>query len=216
MGDSHAQMWIPALNRIGTSKHLKIILLYLAQCPAAYLAVWSTYKNTAYPQCSVSRTNWIAELNALHPKAILLAERTYGIYSLASSGTQTFTDAQWTAGLETTITDLKPSKAKIAVIGDIQTFNTSPPVCLTAYTTAVQNCAVPNPNTTKVNHAGAEQAAAKAEGVLFVNPVPWLCTAKSCSPVIGTFIAYYNQFHISCMYAAYLSGVLSTALKSVL
>jgi hypothetical protein len=34
--------------------------------------------------------------------------------------------------------------------------------------------------------------------------------------VIGTYIAYYDQYHFSVTYDGYLSGVLTTALKSVL
>ena len=215
LGDSHAQMWVPALNRIGTSHKLKVILLFLAQCPAASLAVWSTFTNSAYPQCSTQRAAWITELNALHPVAIVLAERTYGIYSAASNGTLTFTDAQWQAGLETTILDLKASKAKIAVLGDIVTFDAAVPACLTAFPSSIQSCSAPNPNPARDFHQSAEAAAAKAEGSLFVNPMPWLCT-KTCSPVIGSYIAYYDQYHISCVYAAYLSGVLQTALKKIL
>lgn len=215
MGDSHAQMWVPALNRIGTSHKLKVILLFLAQCPAASLAVWSTFSNSPYPQCSADRSTWITEIDATHPVLVVLAERTYGIYSAASGGTLTFTDAQWQAGLETTITDLKASKAKIAVLGDLVTFDTDVPQCLASAPTKVQSCSVPDPNPLRLAHQGAEQAAAKAEGALFVNPLPWLCT-KTCSPVIGTYIAYYDQYHVSCEYAAYLSGVLQTALKKVL
>ena len=34
--------------------------------------------------------------------------------------------------------------------------------------------------------------------------------------MIGSFIVYYDTFHLTCSYAAYLSGVMQTALKRVL
>jgi hypothetical protein len=215
LGDSHAQMWIPALIRIGVAHKLRVVLLYLAQCPAASLDVWAQFGNKPYTQCSTDRSTWITDLNGLKPKVVVLAERTYGVYSAASGGTATFTDAQWEAGLEATITGLAPSKAKVVVLGDIVTLQGSPEACLASNPTNVQACSVPDPNPSRPNHEPAEQTAAKAEGSLFVNPGPWLCTT-TCSVVIGSFIAYYDEFHISSQYAAYLSGVLQTALKKVL
>lgn len=215
LGDSHAQMWLPALIRIGATHKLKVVLLYLPVCPAATLDVWSSTYHAPYKGCTTTRSAWIEDLNKLHPAAIVLAERTYGIYSAASGGTQLFTDAQWTQGLETTIATLQPSGAKIAVLGDIITFDSPVPACLAAHPSAVQLCSVPAPNSARPNHQGAEKAAAKAEKVLFVNPMPWLCTT-TCSPVIGKYIAYYDQYHVSVTYDAYLSGVLQTALKSIL
>ena len=95
------------------------------------------------------------------------------------------------------------------------TFNTPPPECLASYPTSVQTCSAPNPNPAQQWHEGAEKAAAKAEKVLYVSPMPWLCTT-TCSPVIGNYVAYYDQYHLTCTYAAYLSGVLEAALKPIL
>ena len=54
MGDSHAQMWIPALNRIGIAYKLKVIVLYLARCPAATLDVWLP-SSTRRTRCARTR-----------------------------------------------------------------------------------------------------------------------------------------------------------------
>lgn len=216
MGDSHAQMWIPSLNRIGLSLKLKVIVLFLARCPAASLDVWLAAYDTPYALCSTMRTSWIAAINKLHPQTVLLSDHTNSVYTAASDGSQLFTSAQWQAGEETTITDLHASKAKIAVLGDFVTFDVAPPQCLASYPTDVQKCASPNPNPDKPNLESAESAAARAEKVLYVDPTKWLCTSTSCSPVIGSYIVYYDAFHLTCTYAAYLSGVLQSALKKVL
>jgi hypothetical protein len=215
-GDSHAQMWIPALNRIGIAKKLDVIVLYLPSCPAATLSVWLKYSNTAFPQCSSERANWINEINALHPTTVLITDHTEGVYSAASGGTATFTAAQWQAGMETTLVALAPSKSKLAIIGDMDTFDAPIPACLASNTSDAQACEAPNPNPERPGRQSAEQAAAKAETVLYVNPMQWLCTSTACSPVIGNFVAYFDQYHLTCSYAAYLSGVLGDALRPVL
>ena len=84
MGDSHAQMWIPALNRIGNKMKLKVIVLYLARCPAATLDVWLTTFNKDYTGCTTQRMAWIASIDKLHPVTVLLADHTNGVYTGAS------------------------------------------------------------------------------------------------------------------------------------
>jgi hypothetical protein len=216
MGDSHAQMWIPALNRIGNKEKLKVIVLYLARCPAASLDVWLTIYNKDYTACSAQRTAWIASIVKLHPVTVLLADHTNDVYTGASGGAQPFTSAQWQAGMQTTITDLLPSKAKIAVLGDSVTFDRSPNLCLADSPTQVQTCAAANPNPDRPGQQAAEEAAAKADKALYVDPTKWICTTTTCSPIVGNFVVYYDAYHFSCTYAAYLSGVLQTALKRVL
>jgi len=216
MGDSHAQMWIPALNRIGNALKLKVIVLYMAQCPAASLDVWLSIYNKSYTACSQQRTAWIATLNKIHPLTVLLTDHTNGVHSAASSGTQPFTSAEWQAGLQTTIAELKPSKAKLAVIGDPVTFDTEPPICLANNQSEVQKCDALTPNPDRPGQQVAERAAANAAKVLYVDPTKWLCTATTCSPVVGNYIVFYDSFHISCTYAAFLSGVLQASLKKVL
>src|SRR5271170_7111528 len=171
MGDSHAPMWLPALDRIGIAKKLKVIVLWLPVCPAASLSVWLTAAHGPYTSCSTTRSSWISSINALHPTTVLLAERTWGIYTAASGGTKSFTSAQWQAGLQSTITDLSPSKARIAVLGDFVMLNAPVPTCLATHPSDVQECATPNPNTVRPGLQAAEKAAAKATGVLFVNPI---------------------------------------------
>jgi hypothetical protein len=214
-GDSHAQMWLPAVNRIAAAHKLKLILLFMPQCPAATLNVWLPNYDTSYTACSATRRAWIADLNKSHPLTILLADRTYNVRSAASGGTSTFTEAQWQAGMETTISTLRPSKAHIVVLGDITVLDQSVPSCLAADATSVQSCSVPNPNPARPSRVAAERAAAKVENVTYVDPAPWLCT-KTCSPVIGGYIAYYDPFHISVTYDGFLSGVLQIALRKVL
>lgn len=212
MGDSHAQMWMPAFNRIGKAKKLKVILLFLASCPAASVSVW-TPAYGAYPACTAARSTWISDLDELQPLTIVLTDRTSGIFNAATDGS--FTPSEWQAGMETTLRDLAPSHAHLVILGDIVAMDAAPAQCLAAYPTHVQTCSVPNPNPMHPGLQAAEMAAATAEHALYVNPIKWLCTT-TCSEVIGSYIAYYDAYHLSCEYAAYLSGVLQSALKKVL
>ena len=213
-GDSHAQMWLPALVPVARAAGDRLSLVWMSGCPAATISVWDAGTHSIFSACDRWRTSMIEAIHSLDPTLVLLASRTSDVPGADNEPT---TDAAWQAGLEQTIAALKSPTTKVAVIGDITVFSPHNDLaeCLAAYPSSIQRCAVANPNGKTRQHFAAEKAAAAAEGVPYLNPQRWLCTA-TCSPVIGTMAAYYDSFHVSATYAEFLSGVWATALWPLL
>jgi hypothetical protein len=211
-GDSHAMMWLPAMIAVATTDHLKLILDWMPGCPAATVSVWDAGLSTTSSACDDWRAAQILALQKAHPFAILLASRTSNI---PGADNLPIADSVWQAGLEQTIADLKSSSTKVAVIGDIVALDSNSAPCLAAYLSSVQSCSVPNPNPEGTQHFAAEKAAAAAENVMYLDPQSWLCT-KTCSLIVGTMAVYQDQYHVTAVYAAFLSGVFTKALKSLL
>lgn len=205
-GDSHARMWLPAITPIVDSDHLKLVVIGRLGCALAIHRISRTFGG-----CASDVASDIRIINHMRPAAIILADRT------SYSGV---TDAQWQAGMTETIDDLRPSGAKIALIGDIQVFNAGMVSyfleCLAGHLSTLQACAVPNPNRAAPGHEHAEERAASLAHALYINTNPWLCAPHRCSPVIGNDIAYWDAFHLSVRYATYLSGVMGSALSPFL
>jgi hypothetical protein len=213
-GDSHAQMWLPALVPVARAAGDRLSLVWMSGCPAATVSVWDAATHRTSTGCNTWRAAMIRQIRALGPALVLLASRTSDV---PGPHNQPTTDAAWQAGLEQTIAALRTPRTQVAVIGDVSAFppHDDLPQCLAAHATSVQSCAVANPNGRTRQHFAAERAAAAAEHVPYLDPQPWLCTT-TCSPVIGTMAAYYDSFHVSATYAEYLSGVWATALKPLL
>jgi hypothetical protein len=207
-GDSHAWMWVPAVNPIAIRDKYRLILL--EYCPAANVTLW----DPSYPACDAWRTSSIAALKAARPSLVLLASLTASRYSAPG---KRMTSAQWRTGLESTISKLKSKSTRVAVLGDINTMSGNPRLCLAAYPNAVQKCATanPNPNPNDANLNSAEKAAAKIRDVRYLSTLQWLCT-KTCSPIIGNMIVYLDNWHITATYAASLSQVMATDLAPLL
>jgi len=211
-GDSHAQMWLPALA--AEAKHLgdRLFLLFELGCPDTSVPVWDSVSRTYYTACDKFRAQALRAIPLLHPVAVLLADRT----ALAmSSPTSYFSDVQWSKGLQTTLRALKVGTTKLVVLGDIPYINVDPPNCLATYPNGLQNCQGKNPNKPSHAHEAAEKAAAKALGATYVDPTKWLCTTI-CSLVIGHFSVYSDHFHVTATYAEYLSGVLGAAVAKAI
>jgi hypothetical protein len=211
-GDSHAQMWLPALVPIATEEHVKLALVWDPGCPAADVTVWSVTTHSVNKGCNPFRTKMIKQIKKADPFLVLLADRTSDV---PGANNKLIADSVWQAGLETTISEVKSTTTKVAVIGDIDAFDASEVIaeCLASNSNNVQACSVANPNPTTHEHVAAEMAAASAEHVAYLNPQPWLCTTV-CSPVIGNMVAYWDAFHVSSTYAEYLSSVWKSLLTS--
>jgi SGNH domain (fused to AT3 domains) len=199
-GDSHAQMWLPALVPIAKLDHFRLVVIWKSACPVVNV-------KTSSSGCVPFRTSSIAEIAKLHAVLVLLANRTTGIIA---PGGALITKTAWQKGLETTIGELRSATTKVAVIGDITQFNSPVPDCLAAHPTNVQRCTVPNPNPKFTQKFAPEKAAAVATGAGYVDTQKWVCT-KKCSPVIGNMIAYSDFGHVSATYAEYLTTVWDAA-----
>jgi SGNH domain (fused to AT3 domains) len=213
-GDSHAEMWLSAVIPWALSQHVKVIVLTIDGCPVADVDVWLSHAQGYYTACTADRARDIATIVGLKPALVVVSERTS---HLKSSPTTYFTNRQWQAGLATSLSQLKASDAKLAMIGDTTVLDSPPPLCLASSPTNVQKCsnASPNPRLVDKNHVTAQEAAAKAEDVAFIDPVPWLCT-KTCSPVVGDMVVYRDAYHVTNTYVTYLSKVLGAALSAAL
>ena len=216
-GDSHAQMWLPAVSAAGVTLGYRVVLLYLGGCPFAWVTVWNPTAVGPFPAgyyhfCDAFRARAIRSIERLHPSLVLLSNRTS---LLDVSPTHYFDRAQWQRGVRTTVRMLRRHVRHVAVIGDVVYMERTLPQCLAAYPSTVQSCSTQNPNLAAHGHEAAERDAAKAAGARFINTLPWVCTAR-CSPVIGPFLVYLNQAHLDVTYVTYLSRVMTSAVRRVL
>jgi hypothetical protein len=208
-GDSHAYMWFPALDAIAKAAKWKLVMLVGLGCPVADLAVWNFVTNAPNAECPAFRTAMIKRIDKLNPSLVVMSESFYTL----DANDKPISDAQFTAALETTFKQLHSRRMKKVLLGDTFLTQASPPQCLAAYPTSVQNCSLAENNAAYNGQRASEQKAAKADKVPYVNVIPWTCSSV-CTAVIGNMVVYYSGGHLTTTYATYLSGVLGASLKS--
>ena len=217
-GDSHAMMWVPALDPIARRNGDRLIVLWAPACPVSMVTgyVYVEEVVTTNAQCASWKTRQIASIHALHPALVLIGERTGAIVHVSND--EWFTHAQWAAGLLATVRRIQVGlpNTRIGLLEDLVFFDAAVPVCLSAYPTDVQaRCSVPNPNPRYPGQQAAEREVAAATGAMFVRTRQWFCTAH-CSPIVGNIVTYYNEGHVSATYAEFLSVVLGAELSPLL
>jgi SGNH domain-containing protein len=54
--------------------------------------------------------------------------------------------------------------------------------------------------------------AARQEGALVIDPIPWFCNATTCPAVVGNVIVYSDTSHMTATYSQLLRSRLEAAL----
>ena len=196
-GDSHARMWIGAIQTLAQQEHLRLIVLGHNGCPLVSLTVASSYS----PACVSFRHQALLVIQHVRAHVVILTNRTtYGGFS----------PAQWRSALRRTFHEVRASGSPLMMIGDIQEFSQPLPDCLARFRTKVSMCFAHE----SAGIDRAERAVARESHVPYIDPRPWLCAKQTCSPVIGNFIAYWNGQHVSYRYSQYLAVVMAQAIRA--
>ena len=211
-GDSHAQQWLPPIiDRFAA--HYRITALFNTQCSPAAVDVLTTSEQIG-STCGAWRDATLKNIASLKPTIILVAESTYRRQNADGSPVSTST---WSTGLLSTLTQLKSSGAKVALIGDNPTFQNSPTACLKQHATNVQVC-TKNPAKQPAEYqymVEAETNAASSAGVGYIDTTKWFCkvsrTSTLCPAIIANMLPYSDASHVSLTYSHYLAAALHSA-----
>jgi peptidoglycan/LPS O-acetylase OafA/YrhL len=204
IGDSHAGMWLGAVNSIAVSNHWKLAFFAKSGCPIGDYPdfVSPTLKRT-YTECNAWRPAAIADAVALHPALIIVGSQERPVAG---------TDPD---GMEKSIASLKVSGATMVFLADTPSPATvgSIPDCLSEHPTNIERCAIPRAQAA-LDSTGrqAEIKGAERAGATVIDPTPWFCTADSCPAVVQNVIVYEDDSHISATYALLRAPELSRAL----
>lgn len=208
-GDSHAGMWFKAMNLIALKAHWKLVYLGKGYCPADSLP----YENPAgfgrsggeYAECDAWHRFAIKRIRQLHPNLVVITQEIRN-----KPDGHLYTPEQWQDGLEKTFSLLGVPAKHIIVLGNVPILPKSPPECLSLHPGDVQACSGVPPGYEDQFNQAEESAAAHSE-VPYINLESWFCATR-CSPVIGKYQVYFDDYHITATYSMYLARVLGDAL----
>ena len=211
LGDSHAGMWFQALNDIAMRTHWKLAYLGKGWCPAEMLNFndppgWGA-PGGVYAACNEWHQFAINRINRLKPNLVIVTDEDDG-----GPNNTYYDESQWQQGLTDVFQAIKVPNVRYEVIGNIPALPKAGPDCLSQNSHDVQRCIAPlSEALPKAYATTAEETAVRAVGGTYIDVVPWFCS-RVCSPVIGKFGVYFDDFHITTPYSQFLEGVLTQAL----
>jgi hypothetical protein len=224
-GDSHAAMWMPAVQAIAS--HIKARLYVYAKAGCAPNTFEPIQPNTTVPYttCVTYRQNVLKNIAKVHPSLVLITGAFKGVEAYVHGATVDLGtwnqvgwsptaagEAIWDSGLKSTLATLKPLAGRVAVIGDDAYPLQDQAQCLSEHARDLKDCTAPRSQAIYATHNADEAAIAKTAGDNYVSVTQWMCTATVCPPVISTYAVYLDSYHITSEYSVWLSEALGVGL----
>jgi hypothetical protein len=222
-GDSHAAMWMPAFEAIATHLGDRLAVFTKSACPPLMgVEPWPSQINRPYIECTKYKSATLAEIKKLHPTEIILtgafkgfdytedgAKIAGGTYLADNQWIPTSAvESVWDRGLATTLSDLRPTGAKLVVVGDIAYPDGDGAQCVSAHQNDLTACRYSRSLATYATHNRDEEFTARAYGASYAPTVQWFCTSRMCDPVVSEIAVYRDTYHITRQYSLWLADAL--------
>ncbi|GGJ82750.1 acyltransferase [Pilimelia anulata] len=212
-GDSHAAHWFNAVDAIAKQRRWKLSVWIRNECAPASVLVYGRTDRRLLHDCSRWRRGALQRIRELKPKLVITSNT--GTYTTAPDGGADSAEV-WLAGWRETLRHLTAAGARVAFINTTPHLRDDVLPCLVAHVNDARACqrvrrdAVP-----EIGRRTVVAAALRRAGVHVIDPLPWLCTATACPPVVANTLVYRDNNHLTTAYSSLLAPVLSRALPTV-
>jgi peptidoglycan/LPS O-acetylase OafA/YrhL len=200
LGDSHAQMWMPAILWMAERDGWTVIPLVKQRCIPR---TWTDRSG----EC-VAWHRWARrQVTRLRPQVTLIV----------TSWASTFAPRRAIAPVDSLSVATHRSSARVIVVGDAPGQRREPVDCLLARDATMKTC-TSEPPTPALQTTAAIGAKARKRGIGFVDTEGWFCARGSrkrllCPLVIDRTIAYLDRGHVSQTYALRLASIFRAAFQ---
>ena len=204
VGDSHAEHWRAALQKIARAKNWQIVEMFSGGCPATYgRSVIFERRSRDGEVCRRWTAKVTAKLRVLAPDDIITtAYAQQNVFEPAGSGPDGF-EQVWRDWLAFT---------RVTVLRDIPTTaGRNGPQCLAISAGQPLTCSNPRPQVL-VDDDMMRAARSMRGQVNLVDLSDYFCDARRCYAVIGGASVYFDYDHMSTQFGATLAPALLRAL----
>ena len=215
-GDSHANQWFPALERVATARSWRLLARTKSACGAPDVPVWNYYLKRAYPECAEWRAEVLRDLAVQRPALVIIAgARTAAAMTGDTVLQGTARELAWAEGLARTIRALEALGAQVVIIGDTPRPLSDAPTCLSKHADDVRDCATPRAKSVDERWRQLERDVAASTGAAYVDPTDWVCPSDPCPPVISSRLVFRDEHHLSTPFVEFLTPRLAAALAAI-
>lgn len=190
-GDSHAGVWLPALDRMGSDAGFRVVPLIKYSC--APFDVAQRHDGRPYTSCPRFRRWAERKIARLDPAMVLVGYR--GFWAVDPTPGETVAHA-WQQGARTAVRRLVRHTPQLVILGDVSSKGQLPRKCLRDPHADMGTC------TTRVEPAVNQanritQNVARAARARFVATQNLACAKGRCPLVVDKIVTYRDPSHLS-------------------
>ncbi len=202
VGDSQAVMWSRTVNSIAKQRGYRFGLVFHYGCHMPLVTFDTTREGVTDAQCREWKYAAIDWIKRQDPAMVLVASGNH-------AGIK---DTDYADGYAAVLKRMRGPGRKLFVMGDVPLLSQDPPRCLAAHPSSALKCATKTATAAPSDEEQAAVDGAQRAGAGYVNLTPWLCTADLCPAIVGHYVAYQDQFHLTGAYTQVLMPLVQQAI----
>ena len=210
-GDSHAAMWMSALDTIAKKNGYKVRLFAKLACPLVEATIWSYQLNRPFTECTQWQAKIYPMIADLSPEIVIVTDQ-WKPAVVDGKKSDFDTPFMWQKEFPLAMAHIAKMAKKVFVIGNNPSLTQDPVDCASKPNVSLALCSSGRTQADNAAYNSTEAKAAKAVGATYIDTVAWACTDSLCPIVINGKLAYFDQWHFSESYVKYLIPVLTSKL----
>ena len=219
LGDSHAEHWLGALDRVGRERGWRIVAMVKGGCPAADIPrVMTRARRRMFHECSRFRDGMLQRIVAMRPDGVILSswDHYVPVRGQPSSRWQVSL-AEWEHGLRRTYARLSQAGIPVAAIRGTPRTWFDVPSCLSRRAAGLPfagRCEYDRARSLSPSAAAAQDRAARGLPIAFVNMNDAICRTMSCPTMVNGIVVFTDDNHLTASFSRSLSPVLGPRLAA--
>ena len=211
-GDSHASMWMTAIDSIAKNKNYRVIMLAKLACPIVQTTIWSYQVNKPFTECDDWNSKARELISKLHPDYLIVTNQWKPAIQDGNKD-NSGTNSMWANEFPKALATLKALAGKVIVIGNNPSMTSDPLRCASKPKQNLLLCASVTPNADNHLINRIEQDASKSLGIPYVDTVSIACSSLICPVVINGYFVYFDQWHFTDPFVQFLTPWLAKQLN---
>ena len=210
-GDSHASMWMPAIDAIAKKNGYRVELYAKLACPLIQAPIWSYQLNRPFTECTQWQQLVLPKIKTAKPDILIITDQWKpAVVDGAKSDFDT--ESLWEKEFPKALATLNSYTKKLIVIGNNPSMSTDSINCVSKPGVTISLCA--SVRTQADNHAinKIEQAATVSIKGTYIDTVAWACDSYMCPAIVDSKLVYFDQWHFTATYVNWLTPALAKAI----
>lgn len=207
LGDSHAEHWLPAIDRIGRERHWKVVAMVKPACPAADMPAFLNARlKRAYTECTEWRRAMLRRILALHPNAVILSSYDHYMAPDGKESDWQVTPDTWRAGLRRTFSIFSSAGINTLVMRDTPRLGFDVPTCLSRRASSapfqLRACEYDLASALHPLAVSAQNEAARGlNRIAFIDMNDRVCATARCAVVQRGAIVFRDDDHLTATFS---------------
>jgi hypothetical protein len=203
LGDSHAGMWITALDEIGRERGWRVLSVSRSSCPPVEgLDVARSERSRTYEQCMEYQGKVVDRLAELDPDLVLMSSAAYPVAGDAMA-----------QALGERVDALRAEGIPTAMIRDVPRPPFDVPGCLLEHPDAATECVFDREDALARAGTGQLELAALRPSLPVIDLNPAVCPTAACEPVLGGVVVWRDSNHLSATYVRSLTDLVEQQVR---